>query len=152
MHAGCPAWIEEEGECNEFTISTQPFNFIRGNPNPGGSGQGVYAFADIGYPARLSDCKSCHIEGTYEAVAVPNALWSVTDAELGLTAVSPHDPDLMDRRGPFAAACGSCHDSSAAQAHFEQNTAFGLGAESCDVCHGPGRSVDVEEAHADRFN
>ena len=153
LHAGCPMWIEEEGDCAEFTIRSNPFNFIRSNPNGGGGGAGVYRFSDIGYPARKTDCMSCHKAGTFAAVSVPNALWSVYGAEAGLAAApGPSNPAAMTRVGPLTSACGSCHDSAAAQAHFQQNTSFALGAEGCDVCHGPGRSVDVEEAHSNRFN
>jgi cytochrome c553 len=62
---------------------------------------------------------------------------------------------------PFAAACASCHDNSAAKAHIDINGGSVLVArsvaqkvgrpledvESCAVCHGPGRSVDAAVIH-----
>jgi cytochrome c5 len=54
------------------------------------------------------------------------------------------NPGLADRRGPAASACASCHNDTAAAAHISANTSDSLGAESCNVCHGPGRS---EEPH-----
>jgi OmcA/MtrC family decaheme c-type cytochrome len=62
---------------------------------------------------------------------------------------------------PFAAACISCHDNSAAKAHIDINGGSVLArrdvaqkanrpledVESCAVCHGPGRSVDAAVIH-----
>jgi Outer membrane cytochrome MtrC/MtrF-like, domains II/IV len=62
------------------------------------------------------------------------------------------DPTLYTRYAPNTAACGSCHDSDEAKAHFNLNTSFGLGSESCSVCHGPGRSEDVAVVHSERQN
>ena len=44
--------------------------------------------------------------------------------------------------------CASCHTSVAAQAHFDINTPGGT--ESCDVCHGPGKPLDVVRVHLAR--
>jgi hypothetical protein len=46
----------------------------------------------------------------------------------------------------WRAACGSCHDSDAAQAHIDVKTSAS-GMESCAVCHGPGRDLDVTLVH-----
>jgi OmcA/MtrC family decaheme c-type cytochrome len=53
--------------------------------------------------------------------------------------------------GSARAHCGSCHDSTPADAHFTLNT-FGSnpGVESCDVCHGDGRFMDPIEIHLPR--
>ena len=84
----------------------------------------------------------------------PNALWSVAEVERGncLAQTAVLDPKLYSRLGPNTAACGSCHDSDEAKAHFNLNTSFGLGSESCSVCHGPGRSEDVAVVHSERQN
>jgi OmcA/MtrC family decaheme c-type cytochrome len=134
-----------------------PFNFMRGNPNSTSGGSNAYQFGEVGFPANLADCKACH--GTKKigtgstptfAAAIPaNVLWTVVDAQPGLGATAS-SPEKMTRIAPTAAACGDCHDSSSSEAHFEQNAAFG-GAESCSVCHGPGRTADVEVAHSMRF-
>lgn len=56
---------------------------------------------------------------------------------------------------PITAACASCHDSSAAVAHFKGNggsfyetraTAL-LKVEQCLVCHGSGRTADIKAVH-----
>ena len=58
---------------------------------------------------------------------------------------------------PTVAACTACHDSSDTIAHVKGNggtfygprgAAMGGPGESCMVCHGPGRSVDIAVAHA----
>ena len=50
--------------------------------------------------------------------------------------------------GSGRAHCGSCHDSTAATAHIDQNTIVGV--EACDVCHGDGRFMDPIEIHLPR--
>ncbi len=46
----------------------------------------------------------------------------------------------------WSSVCGSCHDSDAAHAHIDVQTTSG-GAESCAVCHGPGKDWSVESMH-----
>ncbi len=137
---------------------SDPFNFIRGAPNSGSGGAGIYEFGEIAYPGKLADCQGCHKAGiaNFDIVTNPNAMWSAvkSNAEVGGAAATTTvlDPKLYTRVGPNTAACGSCHDSDEAKAHYNLNTSFGLGAESCNVCHGTGRSVDVAEAHSERQN
>jgi len=45
----------------------------------------------------------------------------------------------------WAIECGACHDSSAAASHIGLQTWMGI--ESCNTCHGPGKSVSVEKMH-----
>ena len=47
--------------------------------------------------------------------------------------------------GAGAANCGSCHDTTIAQTHFQANTIGNV--ETCDVCHGDGRFMDPVELH-----
>lgn len=49
----------------------------------------------------------------------------------------------------WTSVCGACHDSNAAHAHIELQTTTS-GAESCTVCHGPGREWSVEVVHKPR--
>lgn len=88
---------------------------------------------EIGFPVMNGGtraCTSCHGE-TNEAWLAP------ADRDHPNPAVAPTKE--------WKAACGSCHDSSAATAHIEsQSTSQG---ESCDVCHGPDKEHSVERAH-----
>jgi OmcA/MtrC family decaheme c-type cytochrome len=132
------------------------FNFIRGNPNSGSGGTGVYEFAEVRYPNRLDNCESCHKPGTYDVDLVPNVRSTVYDALPGLSVVGPWPmtgpsfAEQMVRKLPITAACGTCHDSDGSIAHYATNTSTALGVESCDVCHGPGRTADAVAAHAER--
>ncbi|HVV82507.1 MAG TPA: hypothetical protein VHE35_05480 [Kofleriaceae bacterium] len=47
-------------------------------------------------------------------------------------------------------ACTSCHSSAAAGAHADTMTSAESGAESCLVCHGPGRDLAVDQMHKAR--
>ncbi len=129
-------------------VRTIPFNFIRGNPVPGG-GNGPMVFDEVGYPGRLADCAACHRPGT---TAMPDNAgygWSVIDAQPSLVATAAaFDPRVSVRQGPGAGTCGSCHDGQASRAHYAINTASEIGAESCSVCHGPGKPNDPVSAHA----
>ncbi len=81
-------------------------------------------------PGASQDCSFCHGEGN-EAHRQP-------DLRLHPQAIWP--------TRSWGQACGSCHDSAAAQAHIDTNTSS-AGAESCAVCHGPGEEHDVERTH-----
>jgi OmcA/MtrC family decaheme c-type cytochrome len=124
---------------------SNPFNFIRGNP-AGGSGQGPMIFEDIVYPAQVADCKTCHVANSYRVPANDQFAWSAIDAQPSLVApadAATFNPGLTVRQGPGTAACGSCHITTAAKAHFATNTALGIG-ETCNTCHGQG---GIAEAH-----
>lgn len=135
LHAGKPV--------GGSAIRTVPFSFIRGNP-AGGSGNGPYDFSDIGYPAKLTDCQSCHKPDTYALPITAGALWTVVDGYPGATAIAPHNPGMTGRMAPESATCYGCHNTPASKAHFESNTS--AGGEACAVCHGPGR---IAPAHID---
>ncbi len=57
---------------------------------------------------------------------------------------------------PIAAACFACHDSAADKSHMEANggsiyatrSAALQNAESCLICHGPGRTAPIADVHA----
>lgn len=92
------------------------------------------------YPGDLSDCQSCHLEGTY---TLPTPVQS-PPLKGGSTYTSVQ-----------AATCSSCHDSAVAKAHMESaggasfDTDFDTAnmAESCDICHASGKDADVDKVH-----
>ncbi len=64
---------------------SDPFNFIRGAPNPippaltPGGGNGIYEFGEVVYPGKLADCQGCHKAGStnFDVVTNANSMWSV---------------------------------------------------------------------------
>lgn len=132
LHAGKPVGGDP--------IRTVPFSFIRGTV-AGGSGQGPYDFSDIGYPAALADCETCHLPGTYALPINADALWTVVDGFPAATPAAPHNPALAERMAPTGASCYGCHNTPTAKAHFELNTSYASGVEACAVCHGEGKII-----------
>ncbi|MCC7198072.1 MAG: OmcA/MtrC family decaheme c-type cytochrome [Gammaproteobacteria bacterium] len=125
-----------------------PFNFIRASAAGGSGGAGPHVFEEVTYPGRLAECMACHKTGTFSPPANASYAWSVIADEPALGATqAAFDPRLSTRQGPSAGACGSCHDGASAKAHFVLNTSTSLGIESCDVCHGPGKTADVAVTH-----
>ena len=136
-------------------FNSEEFNFLRSNPNAAGGGAGAYVFGEVRYPGRLDDCQTCHTASGYTALPPSDALWTVYNAFAGLSAgvlpvAPPSFANQMTRLAPTTAACGTCHDDASDRAHFSLNTSLAIGAESCDVCHGPGRTADVAVAHGAR--
>ncbi|MDJ0905692.1 MAG: OmcA/MtrC family decaheme c-type cytochrome [Woeseiaceae bacterium] len=111
---------------------------------------------DFAYPGRLNNCEGCHNEGTYFPVD-PSAV-------LGTTVDVGADPTPIDdvAISPNTAVCSTCHTSDLARNHMVQNggdfnagkaadsTLISSGVETCELCHGEGRSADVEEVHGVR--
>lgn len=114
-------------------------------------------FGEIHYPGQLNLCEGCHESGTYglptTIASLPVLLQERTCTEpTGLDADSYCTSPYWTITStvyvqPAAAACGSCHDSLDAEAHYFVNTTP-LGAESCGTCHGTGSEWDVVEVHA----
>jgi OmcA/MtrC family decaheme c-type cytochrome len=132
-------------------------------------------FRRMDFPGKLNNCEACHVTGTNTATtynSVPagalvsthesiNADFANTKTTVNAKASlnTKNDQDLVTT--PFAAACVSCHDNSAAKAHIDINGGSVLtrrdvaqkdgrpleDVESCAVCHGPGRSVDAAVVH-----
>jgi OmcA/MtrC family decaheme c-type cytochrome len=134
---------------------------------------------DLGseYPGKLSNCEGCHKANTYYPVDMATVQGPTVRA--GADRNSFADDTAMS---PNVAVCSGCHVSDvlgviagtlagtpppdAAAAHMVQNggsfavpkNAAGqlIGpVETCTVCHGPGRSVDVKISHdvaSNRYN
>ncbi len=127
-------------------LEQQP-NLVYGfGPNP--PGYSIHEFSDLLFPGDLRICASCHVDDSelippYPGTALPT-LRTQLDPESG--AAVPADPP---QTAPITAVCTACHDSDAAIAHAQTQTAPD-GAEACAVCHAEGRDVAVSSAHAGR--
>lgn len=82
-------------------------------------------------PTGVKACYTCHGEDN-EAWLEPGSL--------------SHPSEQVVPGRAWYTSCASCHDSDAAVAHIEVNTAPS-GAESCGVCHGPGKGEAVDLMH-----
>jgi OmcA/MtrC family decaheme c-type cytochrome len=130
---------------------------FRGSPSP-------YNFAHVTYPNELANCEACHMEGTYDTNLpmgelagtriVPSATPDDRTAVAAARGTVPNDEDIV--WSPAAAACGSCHNGVQSVNHMIQNGSYIDGprsgyldgnVETCNVCHGTGRSVDAAVAH-----
>jgi mono/diheme cytochrome c family protein len=143
---------------------TTPIRIVRDRTNATtANGQiAIIDGANIGFPGILSNCKSCH---TYNGYNVPTsgkllasreladngALVDITSSKASIATVSATDKMIS----PFTAACVTCHDSTAAQAHMNLNggqikvnrSALNPALESCAVCHGAGSEFDPVKVH-----
>jgi len=126
----------------------------------GAPGSCEHDFSHVRFPGILQDCETCHLPGTYELEGVweyptTNGILSTTISTLDVT-----DPADDLNISPTAAVCSACHDSLLARSHMvvpggavfdqTQSVISSTVIETCAVCHGPGRSYDVEVVHAGR--
>jgi OmcA/MtrC family decaheme c-type cytochrome len=139
---------------------------------------GSYQVSDYGfdagseYPGKLSNCEGCHKPDTYYPVNMSTVQGSTVLA--GANRDSFADDVAMS---PTVAVCSGCHIADvigvikgtvqdATAAHMVQSggtfnspkDAAGqiVGPiETCEVCHGPGRSADIKQVHdiaSNRYN
>jgi len=109
---------------------------------------------DVHYPGHLNNCEGCHEADGYYPVDPSEVLG--TTISVGADLALPTDDVVIS---PNAAICSSCHVSDLAMTHMRQNgsdftatkaadsTLIAIGIESCELCHGEGRSADVSEVH-----
>jgi OmcA/MtrC family decaheme c-type cytochrome len=143
-------------------------------------------FRRMDFPGKINNCETCHVTYTgvssglgsvktyatipsgalvtaYEAIdaayAAATTAGTATPADAKRSLATANATDIV--RTPWAGACGSCHESSAARAHIAINggavdvtraaaqpTPRTLeDVESCSVCHGPGRDFDTAVVH-----
>jgi OmcA/MtrC family decaheme c-type cytochrome len=90
-------------------------------------------YDEVGFPAMPAgtmECAKCH--GTSDSWTDP--------------APRGHPTEQVQPALVFGPACASCHDSDAARAHIEINTAAS-GFESCAICHSADDELGVETVH-----
>ena len=94
----------------------------------------LHDFSHVEYPGDLRNCEACHDGDTYTLPLPPGVLEVTTPR------------DYWTPMLPISASCLACHDDSSSASHAAANTTdFG---ESCDTCHGTGRTYSVERVHA----
>ena len=137
----------------------------RANYTVCGFGNSAHAFADVRYPGHLNNCEGCHNTPDAGDAAsyypVDPTLVLATTVDAGADRASTIDDVAWS---PNTAVCSACHTSTTAEAHMLQNggsktltknadgTTAGGPLETCQLCHGPGRTADVKVLHGvDRF-
>lgn len=146
-------------------VRENPYKFVRVRAVSGTPTAFPFDWSHVTYPNDIGNCLACHKEGTYQTPITGNALPTTFMTTDGLNATPadvtaaratvPNDTDRI--HSPTASACYYCHDSAPSVAHMEQNggavnktRSTTQSAESCTVCHGPGRYADVENSHSIR--
>ncbi|HEY8518049.1 MAG TPA: OmcA/MtrC family decaheme c-type cytochrome [Candidatus Binatia bacterium] len=109
-------------------------------------GYSVHDFNEVLYPGDLRDCATCHVDDSQLIPPFPGTALGTLRTHLD---PATGDEVVDGRTGPITSACTSCHDSEAAIAHAQNETAPN-GAEACPVCHAEGREVAVSVAHEGR--
>ena len=112
-------------------------------------------FSEVTYPggAKIGQCEACHINNTYYPVDPTKV--AATTINTGASITSQSDDTGIT---PNTAVCSGCHTGTTSAAHMAQNggsfnVAKPVGGivttpfETCDVCHGPGRTADVKVSH-----
>ncbi len=117
-------------------------------------GNHVFDTSVVHFPGVISDCHTCHENDSFKLPLPANVLASTID--LGANQADPADDTMITAT---ASVCSACHDSSLARSHMVQNgadftateatIAAGVSTETCAICHGDGRIVDVQTVHHD---
>lgn len=118
---------EELADADTYTV----VGFGQGYPN----NFSLHHYGEVVFPVMptgTQDCASCH--------GADNTAWEVPDNR-------DHPVDQGRPVASWAIVCGACHDSSAALAHIDAQTSPVTGAESCSICHDPGKENSVHAVH-----
>jgi hypothetical protein len=83
-------------------------------------------------PGAVKQCSKCHGD--------TNDSWTEPSDR-----THPTEQNTLIRA--WRSVCGACHDSNAAVAHIDGQTAPN-GGEACAICHGPGKDWEVEKMHS----
>jgi OmcA/MtrC family decaheme c-type cytochrome len=161
-------WPEESNNFKDMIhgihashIRSTPFVFVRDRQASGIFG---YDWSHVTYPQVQGNCRACHTNTGYGVNLPAGVLASTQRTTSGDPAETraqvqtartnvPNATDLVS--SPAAASCVGCHDGALAKAHMQQNgavvdqqrTALAGTIETCAICHGPGKTADVEAKH-----
>ena len=121
-----------------------------------GYNNSAHSYLGVKYPGHLNNCEGCHVKDK-------DTFYPVDPAKvLATTILTGADRSILSDDvaiSPNTAVCSSCHSDFLATEHMKQNGGnFEAGkdetgalvsssVETCDLCHGPGRSADVKEMH-----
>ena len=151
----------------------RPYQHVRG---PTRQGYYDWSEVTFPRGASTSNCSLCHDGDSYALPLMDGVLATtvrttgevdgldptVADAEAAFVGV-PNDTDWVNTA--TSSACYYCHTSGSAMAHMEQNggmlsvpslplgiywtnrSSLGSNLESCAVCHGPGKTADLDVVH-----
>jgi OmcA/MtrC family decaheme c-type cytochrome len=126
-------------------------------------------FRRMDFPGKINNCETCHKAGTYSSVpsaalfstyesidsayatAITNGTATPAMAKTALNSSSTTDTVTT----PYAAACVSCHDNTATNAHITKEggqikvarSVANAAGEACATCHGPGKEFDAVAKH-----
>ena len=132
-----------------------------GNVGVCGYRNSAHDYTHVVYPGKLNNCEGCHLAGTYYPVDPTAVMATTVDAAPGTNGLDGDRSSLLDdvAISPNSAVCSSCHMSDLARNHMTQNggdfdarkdetgAMISSGNETCQLCHGPGASVDVGVMH-----
>jgi len=121
-----------------------------------GYNNSAHLYFDVAYPGHLNNCEGCHLPGTYFPVDVAQVLATTIDTGSDRSILT--DDVAIS---PNTAVCSGCHQhqSLIAIEHMTQNggdfeagkdntgVLISSGVETCELCHGKGRTADVEVMH-----
>jgi OmcA/MtrC family decaheme c-type cytochrome len=121
-----------------------------------GHNNSAHSYFGLVYPGRLNNCEGCHLADTYYPVD-PAAVLATT-IDVGADRSTLTDDVAIS---PNTAVCSSCHEhqTTIATEHITQNggdftagkddtgAMISFSLETCEVCHGPGRTADVKVMH-----
>jgi OmcA/MtrC family decaheme c-type cytochrome len=127
-----------------------------------GNSNSVHDFSDVGYPGAINNCESCHVPPTEDN---PSYYGRDPARRLAITTHAGADRTVITddtAHSPTLGSCIACHTTSVAITHMQQNGGVADGAklangqvtgqaETCALCHGPGGTADIREAHRISF-
>lgn len=164
--AVCSSNPDAAGACPDGeTVETYAFGTMIHAIHNASSTYAGGEFAEVTYPQTTANCDTCHKDGAYNVARSTARAVSMTQGN----DIRVWTDDIATT--PTAAACGSCHTSTAAIGHFTSNggqvddlkcnilgascgaldgsTGSGIpnGQEACAVCHGSGAEFETSQYH-----
>ena len=127
-----------------------------GNTGVCGYNNSAHSYFGVVYPGHLNNCEGCHVKDRDTFYPVDPAKVLATTVRTGNDRSILSDDVAIS---PNTSVCSSCHSDFLAAEHMKQNggdfeagkdetgALVSSGVETCELCHGPGRSADVKEMH-----